>query len=708
MRLDRLFHPASVAVLGATDRGHSYGGQTLLNLRAIGYPGQIWGVNPRRTEAHGYPCYPSIAELPAIPDAVVVAVPAAGVPDAIDQAGAHGAGGAVVYGAGFGEAPVGVELQQALVEAATRHRLPVCGPNCDGIVAMHSRTALWGDALDPQEPGAVALISQSGNVAVNALATRRGLRFHTVIASGNQAVLSAADYLEFLAGEDGVRSIAMYLEDDGSGAELCDGLAACARAGIPVVVLKVGSSPAGAQAAAAHSAALAGDQRVFRALVEEAGAIWAQDVHDLLELAKTRATRRRRPASRPGAGLAMMTCSGGDSAQAADEAAVLGVPLAELSAATRTRLADLLPEAATVANPLDYTALIWGERGALREIVRALGEDPAVGQVLVFYDQPHGLSGAPEESWRAVREGIIAGAAVSAVPVMVSSTLPELLDDSSAWTFDQAGIPAASGLRTGMRCAVAAERVAGDPVRLREISELTRSVAPGGGQWLAEHEAKALLRAAGVSVIDGRRVADEDDAAQAVSDLGGRIAMKLSAAPVRHKSELGAVILDLGTEADARAAFQKLSALLEGDRAVVCAERMADDGVELILAAHTEGIVPALVIGLGGKWAEVLDDVRVIPLPARPERVAHELTLLRGAPLLLGARGASPVDLGAVAAVAARLGELLIGSSLDLIECNPVLAAPDRAVVLDAAIRRGAAAAPVPGVLGAQEASCLT
>ncbi len=715
MNLDRLFRPASIAVVGATDRPGSYGGQTLLNLRAVGYPGDVWGVNPKRTEALGYRCFATIADLPATPDAVVVAVPAAGVPEIIDQAGACGAGGAVVYGAGFSEAPGGLELHRALVDAARRHGLPVCGPNCDGIVAMHSRAALWGDAFDPQAPGAVALVSQSGNVAVNALCTRRGLRFHTVIASGNQAVLTAPDYLEFLATEDGVRSVALYLEDDGSGAELCDGLAACALAGIPVVVLKVGASPAGAEAAAAHSAALAGDQRVFRALVEEAGGIWAQDVHELLELAKTLATRRGgRPALRStssATGLAIMTCSGGDSAQAADEAAVLGMELAEISPPTRARLADLLPAEATVANPLDYTALIWGERAALRDIIRALGDDPAVDQVLVFYDQPHGLTGAPEESWRAVRDGITAGAALSAVPVMVSSTLPELLDDSSAWSFELAGIPAASGLRTGMRCAAAAARAVGDPVRLREIAALSRDVqaerAAGGG-WLSEHQAKELLRAGGVDVIDGRLVSDEDDAARALPQLGGRIVMKLSAASVQHKSELGAVVLGLGAEWEVRAAFRKLAALAHAHGGAIRAERMASGGVELIVAAHAQGIVPALVIGLGGVWTEVLDDVRVIPLPARVERIEQELRLLRGAPLLLGARGGRAADIGAVARLAERVGELLVSCSLELIECNPVLAGPGGAVVLDASGLAGLALQGFDDLAREEEASCPT
>ncbi|HEY2636823.1 MAG TPA: CoA-binding protein, partial [Solirubrobacteraceae bacterium] len=243
--LERLMRPASVAVVGATDRPGSYAAETLVNLELIGFPGPVYGVNPRRTEVMGRPCVPGVADLPEAVDAVVVAIPAAGVAVAIEQAGARGCGGAVVFSAGFGEVESGRAHQEDLVAAARRHRLPVCGPNCNGIVSPDARTALWGDAFSVPEAGAVALVSQSGNVAVNALATRRGLRFHTVIASGNQAVLDAADYLEYLAGEDGVGAVALYLEDDG-GPGLVDGLAACADARVPVVGLKVGHSAAGA------------------------------------------------------------------------------------------------------------------------------------------------------------------------------------------------------------------------------------------------------------------------------------------------------------------------------------------------------------------------------------------------------------------------------------------------------------------------------
>ena len=684
--LARLMRPASVAVVGATDREGSYAAETLLNLETIGFQGLVYGVNPRRTEVLGRECVPSVSDLPVAVDAVVVAIPAAGVPEAIEQAGARGCGGGVVFSAGFGEVASGIEHHRDLVAAAARHRLPVCGPNCNGIVSPRHGVALWGDALSAPEPGAVALISQSGNVAVNALATRRGLRFHTVVASGNQAVLSAADYLEYLAAEDGLGAVALYLEDDG-GPRLCDGLAACADAGVPVVVLKVGRTEAGARAAAAHSGALAGDQRVFRSLVAEAGAVWAEDVHDLLEVAKTLSVKC---AGATGRGLAIMTCSGGDSAQGADEADRLGLELPAPAPETASALAELLPSAATVANPLDYTAMIWGDRPALAALVRVLGEDPGVGQVLVFYDQPYGLTGAMAQSWRAVREAVMTGAGQSPVPVIVASTLPELLDDAAAWELVQAGVGTAAGLRTGLRCAAARLVKPGSAGRLREIAATARQVAAGGegGEWLSEHEAKERLRAGGVVVPPGRVVLGEQDAVAAWAELGGdALVLKLSAAHVQHKSELGGVVVGLDTEEDVRQAYPRLAALAAEHDAVVLAERMAEPGVELLVAATTDGIVPALVLGLGGIWTELLDDVAIVPLPADAARVETALRSLRGAPVLVGGRGGVSVDVSATAALAARLGEILLDGGLSVIECNPVIAGPSGAVAVDAAVR---------------------
>ena len=667
--MHRLLHPASVAVVGASDRPDTYSSETLLNLQRLGFEGAVWGVNPRRSTVHGFDCFPSLAELPGVPDAVVVAIPAAGVPPVIEEAGRLGCGGAVVFGAGFGEAPGGVHLEAQLKAAAGRYSLPVCGPNCDGLISLHARAALWGDALAAPQPGHVALVSQSGNLVVNALATRRGLRLHTAISSGNEAVVTTPDWVEVLAGEEGVRSIALLVESEGDGARLCEALAACADAGVGVAVLKVGSSAAGVAAAAAHTGAVAGDHRVFRALVEEAGAAWAADVHDLLELAKALAVRRARPRA---GGLAILTCSGGDSGLGADEAERVGVDLPPLAPPTVDALRSRLPAAATVGNPLDYTAMIWGDVETLRDLIRIAGEDDAVGHVLVFYDRPPGISGASLESWEAVEQGILAGAAVSDVPVMVAATLPELLDDASAWAFCEAGVPAIAGLRTGIAVAAALAAPLPDAARLRAMAAACRPRVES--RWLAEHEAKALLRARGVPVVGGRLALNEDEAVAAFHELASPVALKVSSPSMRHKTAAGAIALDVRDETGVREAFHRLANGSPGETRgltpLVLVEQMAAPGVEIFVAVRTDAVVPVLVVGRGGIHVEALDDVAIVPLPADVPRIERALETLR-----------ARVP-GGAAAVAAQIAAAADG--LELLECNPVLIHRDGAVVVDA------------------------
>jgi acyl-CoA synthetase (NDP forming) len=538
--------------------------------------------------------------------------------------------------------------------------------------------------LRPFEPGRVALVSQSGNFAVNALTASRGLRLHTVISCGNSVALDPAAWVAALAADPGVGSIALYLESDGDGAQLCEALARCAEHAVGVAVLKVGSSAAGSAAAAAHTGALAGDQRVFRALVEEAGGTWAADFHELLELSKGLAVPGARRASR---GLAVLTCSGGDSAMAADECERMGIPLPAPAPTTRERLSELLPEAATVANPLDYTALIWGDRERLRELLLTAAGDPQIGRVLVLYDQPAGLEGALEESWAAVREGIREAARESAVPVMVASTLPELLDDDAAARFAEAGVPAIAGLRSGLAVAAALERPAGDPGRLHEIAVAAGRGARNGGGWLSEHDAKELLRERGLPVVEGRLVADEDDAVAALAELGGRAAAKLAAPSLQHKSDIGALALDITDDAAMRTAHARLVALAVPGAAVLV-ERMADPGAELLVSARADGVVPALVIAAGGLWTELLGDVAVIPLPATPERVEEAIAGLRAAPLFTGGRGRPALDVAAAARLAAATGELLLDARLALVELNPVFVHERGVTVVDAAAAR--------------------
>ena len=616
--LAALFAPRSIAIVGASERPGSYGGEAMLNLARFGYPGRVYPVNPRRPIVHGFDAYPSLEDLPEAPDAVVVAIPEP--EEVVERAAAMGCGGAIVFTA---------RTDEARLAAAG---LPLCGPNGNGVVSAPDRVAMWGDVIVPREAGPVALISQSGNVAVNALASRRGLRLHTVVSCGNSAVLDAADFLAAIAERDGVRSVALYLEADGDGPRWCAALERCAHAGIGVAVLKAGASRAGAAAAEAHTGAIAGDQRIVRAFFEEAGAAWAEDPHDLLELAKALSVRRRRPDAR--AGVAVMTCSGGDSAVAADIAAGLGLDLPELAPATIERLERTLPDAATAANPLDYTALLWDDPIALQELVLALGDDPGVGQVLVLYDD----AGAGDEAWAAVLGAVQATGVTSPTPVALASTLPELLEDETALKMQKAGMAAIAGLRSGVRAARALSAPPPDPRRIAQMAAQRRAT---GSRWLEEHEAKAILRQAGIPVPDGRVT---DDPVAAWRELGGPVAVKRLG--LRHKAANHGVRLNLDDERAIRDAFPGETVLVE---------RMAPPGRELIVSIRRDGLTPVLVVGLGGVDTEELDRAEIQPLPAT--RVPP-----------------------AIEEIAAKLAELPFA----LIELNPVIVHPDGAVAVDA------------------------
>jgi len=746
-------------VVGANDRPGSYGDVIFRNLAAAGFEGPVWGVNPKREEVHGRPCVPRVADLPEPVDAVVVAIPAAACAPVIVEAGARGCGGAIVLAAGFGETLAGRPLEAELREAAERFGLPVCGPNGNGVVSAAARTPLWGDSVERLTPGPVAVITESGNFGVNALGSDRGIGFHTVVSTGNGAVLEPNDWLEALAATDGVGSIALMLESDGDGARLARALAVCAERGIGVAVLKVGSSEGGVRAAGAHTGALAGDHRVFAALMEEAGAAMATEPSELLELARTLAVgaaparsgrgetaERGRPLARPAGlkttaagrsarpsrrgGLAILTCSGGDSGIAADLAERRGLELPELSPATRERLAEVLPSAATVANPLDYTSMLWGDHAALEEVSAAVSSDPAIDQLLLLFDQPRGLDSEIAADWERVKRALLVGAARGDAATILGSTLPELLDPDGAAELAATGVATAAGLGAAIACAAALRTPPADPKRLREIAAAAESGggrashgeaaeaggdhgavaqanrgsvdpaargrssarsagSPSGDGRLGEAEAKALLAAGGLGVPEGAVAVDVAGAVDAAREIGVPVALKLSSPSLLHKTEAGALALDLRDEDEVREAAARLLALPEAADATLLVERMAGEGVELIFAVRRDGVVPALLVGIGGIWAEALDDVAIVPLPASAERVERALRGLRAASLLTGGRGGPAVDLGAAARFGSRLGELALEHGLDLLEVNPALVSPGGCVALDAVARRG-------------------
>jgi acyl-CoA synthetase (NDP forming) len=678
VHLDRLFAPASIAVVGATDRPGSYGNAAIGNLVTAGFAGRLVGVHPTRREVHGVACVPSLDALGDPVDAVVIATPADTVPDLIDTAGRMGCGGAVVFAADFAETGR-TDRQAALTEAAARHDLPVIGPNGNGIVALSSRAPMWGDKVVPRTAGGVAMVTQSGNVGVIGLASDRGINWHTVVSVGNSAVVDAADCLSYLAGAEGVRSVALYLEGDGDGACWAEAFARCAENDVRIAVLKAGRSAAGAVAGGAHTAAVAGDHRIFASLVAEAGGAWCHDPHELLETAKLLATPR--PAT--SGGLAVVTCSGGDSVITADEADRLQVPLATFSPATRDALADLLPEGVQTTNPLDHTNVLWADTPRVRALVETLAADPGVNQVLYVQDTPPDLDDSDAAEWKATRDGLVT-AEIPGVGKALASGLPEMLPSPAGQSWDEHGVTALAGIPTAL-VALRAHTLTSAPAdHLRAIAAAAIHTEPG--DWCSEHVGKSLLASYGVAVPAGRATTSAEEAVAVAAELGSPVAMKISHAEIQHKTDIGGVVLGLTDPQRMEAAAEQLLAL-RPDGAVLV-EQMSPPGTEMLVSATRDGVVPALVIGTGGIWTELLQDVVVIPLPADAARVADAVTSLTSYPMLAGGRGRSPLAVGALCELAAAVGRALVDEGLQLVELNPVIVTETSAVAVDAVVRR--------------------
>ena len=363
----------------------------------------------------------------------------------------------------------------------------------------------------------------------------------------------------------------------------------------------------------------------------------------------------------------------------------------------------MLPDAATVGNPLDYTSLIWAETELLANITRTVGADPAIDQLLLLYDHPRDLAPESEAEWAAVRRGLLDGAEACEAATLLASTLPDLVNEDANRECAARGVPPVGGLTTALASAKALRAPPGDARRLREIAAAAASTHAErreyphiGGQTrrsaeegrVSEGAAKGVLRAAGIPVPDGGEADDDDRCVEIAERIGWPVALKVSGPEINHKSEIGGIELWIEDEAELRAACARLESP-DDDGVGFLVERMQPPGLEVLVSGRADAVVPALVIGLGGVWTEALADAVVIPLPADAARVERALHSLRGAPVLFGARGQTSRDIRALCALCVQVAEHLLAGGHELIELNPVAVYPDGqgCVALDAVIR---------------------
>lgn len=671
--LSRLLRPRSVALLGG-----GWAENVIQQLRKAGFPGAIWPVHPKRDEIAGVPCLRSLDDLPSAPDAAFIGVNREASVEVVGRLAAMGAGGAVCFASGFKETEegAGAELQDRLVAAAGE--MPILGPNCYGFLNALDMVTLWPDqhGLVPVESG-VAIVGQSSNVAINLTMQRRGLPIAYVLMAGNQAQTGLSDLARAALADPRVTAVGMHIEGFG---DICafEAMAAEARRlGKPVVVLKAGRSEAAQAATLTHTASLAGASAVASAFLRRTGCTEVTSLGAFLETLKL----LHHGGPLRGAGIASVSCSGGEASLMADGAEGTAIRWAPFPEGTRAALREILGPIVTVANPLDYHTFIWGDTARMTATFAAvLGGGFDLSVFVLDLPRPDRCSQA---AYRCAVDAILAAKAATGARAAVLASLPETIDEALTAEFEAGGVTVLHGMADGLAAIDAAIR-AGGTTPAATPALLGRAGSPGAAVTLTEAEAKAALAAHGLKVPAAATAAGPEGIAAAAAGLSPPFALK--ALGVAHKTEAGAVALGLADPAALRSAAERLAPLGTG----LLLEEMAEPGVELLVGVTRDATgLFAMTLGAGGIEAEILRDAATLVLPAPREEMRTALLSLRIGARLRGFRGRPGAEmerlldaLGAVAAYAAAEAPRLL--ELDV---NPLIAGPSGAMAVDALIR---------------------
>ncbi|HLW24695.1 MAG TPA: acetate--CoA ligase family protein [Steroidobacteraceae bacterium] len=676
----RLIAPRTIALIGAS----GWTDAVAAGNRAIGYRGELFRVNPKRAASGAAGFYSSVADLPEAPDAAFVAVPNADVPSVAAQLARRGAGGFVCFASGFSELGTeqGEGLTRQLLEEA--RELPFFGPNCYGFVNYFDRAALLPDQVvgSPAERG-VAMICQSGTIALTLSFNHRSVPLGYLFTVGNQSRIAVEDLIDILAEDARVSAFGLYLEGIRDAGRFAAAVEKAHQAGKPIAVVKSGRTEAAARTARSHTGALAGSDGVFDAFCRQAGLARCDTLSTLCETLKV-----LHVAAGPltGRRVLIMGASGGDMAMTADVSRSLPLEYPPLPPDTATALKHLLTDRVTVANPFDVHTYLWYDPPGMGRVFAAAmrGGYDAVGFML---DCPP-PDRADLGTYEPVIDAFIAAAQGAPTRATLIASLPETLNERIRQRCLAGGVIPLQGQREALE-ALAGAAAIGVAWRQGSVELRRPAIEPARAlRALSEPEGKAALSRFGVAVPRGRAVAVAA-AAAAAEALGFPVVMKAVGAHLEHKSELGAVIVNIRDRAAAQAAAQRLGALSE----TLLVEEMTTDGVAEILVGVTldPQFGQVLVLGAGGVQTELLgDSVTLLPPWNRPALEAA-LSALKVGRLLRGFRGKPAGDVPAlidtVLGVTRFAREHL--ATLAELDVNPVIVRPAGrgAVAVDVLIR---------------------
>jgi acetyltransferase len=692
-----IFTPKSVAVVGASERPGSVGCTVLSNLVASPFGGPVWPVNPRRPTVLGLPAYKSIAELPGVPDLIVVTTPAATVPGIIQEAVDAGVPSAIVISAGFKEVgESGKELERQIARII-RGKMRLIGPNCLGVMnPVGGVNANFAKSM--VAPGRLAFISQSGALGTAVLdwCIRERVGLSGFVSAGSMLDVSFGELIDYYGQDPNTDSIVIYMESIGDARSFLSAARAVAMSK-PILVIKAGRTAAAAKAAASHTGSLTGSDDVLDAAFQRAGVLRVKSISDLFYVAEVLAKQPRPKGPR----LTILTNAGGPGVLATDALISAGGDLTEISKETIETYNAFLPDAWSHNNPVDILGDAESDRYA--KAAEIASKDANTDGLLVILT-PQGMTDPT-----AIARDLAPYAASTGKPVIASWMGGDVVAEGEA-ILKQAGIPVfpypdaaaeafvltwkhTSHLRDLYETPTARPGSVFDTKR-DVATKIVNQVRAGRRTILTEYESKQLLAAYGIPTVRTELAASADDAVRQADEIGYPVVLKLHSETITHKTDVGGVKLNLRTATDVAAAYREIQASVTSKVGAehflgVTVQPFAKlDGYEIIIGSSIDPqLGPVLLFGTGGQLVEVYKD-RALALPPLTATLArHQMEQTKIYTALKGVRGRKPVDLDALDALVVRFSELVVEQRwIREIDINPLLASPDGLIALDARV----------------------
>lgn len=688
--LDLFFRPRSVAVLGASDDPNRISGRPLRYLREGGFDGEIYPVNPNRQTAQGLKAYPSLAEVPGIPDIALLAVPVGATEAAIKDCIAKGIRAAIVFSAGYAESgDGGLEIQNRIVETAKAGGLRLLGPNCLGL--FNSQIGFFGtftQSLDREmpRPGPLGIVSQSGAYGshIAFLARERGIGVSYWATTGNEADIDVAECLEWMVVQPDVKVVMAYVEGVRDGARFRAALELARTHRKPVIMMKVGRSEVGAKAASSHTASLAGSDAVYEALFRQYGVHRATTTEEQVDIAYACA-RGILPKGRK---LGVITLSGGVGVQIADSAERNGLDVAPMPAAAQKKLKEMLPYAA-VENPIDTTAQALNDMALLSKNIEVILEEGEYDALIGFFSSLPTTRTLAAPLKKAVADGCAKfPERLIALSLIGDKDVVRSYEESGFLVFEDSD-RAVAALAALARIFEAFEHEGEDVIPIAPVAKIEASA-------LSELAAKQLLGKYGIPFLAEKLATQAEEAGDAADDLGYPVVMKIVSPDIEHKTEFGGVLVGVTDRDGVSQGFATLmsrtkihhpKASVEG----VLVAPMALDGVEVIIGVSRDpAFGPTVMFGLGGIHVEVLRDVTFRLAPFGRGEAFRMIDEIRGRALLSGVRGAPPSDVEALCDLLVCISQFAHAhkDEVETIDLNPVRVMPigEGVVALDALV----------------------